>query len=151
MNVPFEIRLGVASQRQVAEHLLACDQAFEPPLGDRVNIPLYAQKLIERAVRHEAWVAGDLVGLVATYCTDVESYMAYVTSVSVLPQWRNLGLAEQLLRASLENAKAVGMRGARLEVGVGNARALRLYEKLGFQIDQEVGSRVMMSVLFEWR
>lgn len=125
-----------ATVQQLAGHLQACDTDFMPPLNGRVVIGDYARKIADRALRFEAWADGELVGLVAAYCNDVDSRTAYVTSVSVLHGWQGRGIARQLLERCLEQAKTTGFRRIELEVGRENAAAIRLYEKLGFAVGQ---------------
>ena len=57
----------------------------------------------------------------------------YVTNVAVLPAYRRQGIGECLVREAIRGAKQRGCDFLSLEVRVGNARAIRLYEKLGFR------------------
>lgn len=126
--------LNKASAAQIADHLLRCDVDFVPPLSGRVEINDYARKIESKATRFEAWSDGTLVGLVAAYCNDQESRIAYITSVSVLRAWTGKGIAARLMSQCIEHAKASGMRQISLEVGGDNAPAIKLYKKSGFEI-----------------
>lgn len=132
MSAMLEVRMNQATDVQVAEHLSRCDRDFVPPLSDRVNIAEYARKIANRATRFEAWSGGTLVGLVAAYSNDLETRIAYITSVSVLREWAGKGIAADLLGKCIEHAKAVGMRQARLEVARDNTSAIRRYASCGF-------------------
>ena len=123
-----------ASAAQIAEHLLRCDADFVPPLSGRVDIYDYSQKIASKATRLEAWSGGTLVGLVAVYCNDQESRIAYITSVSVLQAWTGKGIAACLMSQCIEHAKASGMRQISLEVAGDNAPAIKLYKKSGFEV-----------------
>src|SRR5262249_41382043 len=96
-----------ASEEQIAEHLSRCDESFVPPLSGRVEIADYAHKIADMATRFEAW-DGALVGLLAVYCNDHERGVAYVTSVSVLQQWRSRGIPASLVDRCIAHAKAAG-------------------------------------------
>ena len=132
MNAEIEYLLNKTSAAQIAEHLSRCDTDFVPPLSGRVKINDYARKIAGKATRFEAWSGGTLVGLVAAYCNDREKSIAYVTSVSVLREWKGKGIVTRLMSECVEHAKASGMRQIGLEVASDNAPAIRLYEKIGF-------------------
>jgi len=121
-----------ASEVEIAEHLSRCEADFVPPLSGRLEINDYAKKIASKAMRFEAWSDGRLVGLVAAYCNDQEKRIAYITSVSVLREWMEKGIAAFLMRQCIEYAKTSGMRQIGLEVAEGNTPAIALYEKSGF-------------------
>ena len=52
-GVAFE--MNTASEAQIVDHLARCDADFVPPLASRVDIAAYAQKIVDRATRFEAW------------------------------------------------------------------------------------------------
>ena len=53
--------------------------------------------------------------------------------VSLLPDWRGCGIGARLITAALAKARQRGMVRVQLHVREDNARAIRLYEKLGFE------------------
>jgi ribosomal protein S18 acetylase RimI-like enzyme len=127
-----EYRLNRASESEIADHLLCCDADFVPPLSGRVEIKNYAQKIVSKATRFEAWLDGALVGLVAVYCNDYEKCVAYISSVSVLKAWAGKGIATRLITQCIKHVQASGMGQVSLEVAVNNIPATKLYEKSGF-------------------
>ena len=132
MSGNIEYQVNRSSVAQVQEHLWRCDADFIPPLSGRVSIENYAGKIADRATRFEAWHEGALVGLVAAYCNDTEARVAYITSVSVVREWKSYGIAANLLSQCLDYARNLGMSQVSLEVGDSNVPAIRLYEKSGF-------------------
>jgi ribosomal protein S18 acetylase RimI-like enzyme len=134
---------NTASEAQIAEHLSRCDESFVPPLSGRVEIADYAHKIAGKAMRFEAWDS-TLVGLLAVYCNDDERGVAYVTSVSVLREWRGKGIAAALVESCIAHATAKGFRCVELEVHAENASAVKLYEHKGFSIDAVHGRAVSM-------
>jgi len=136
MSERVEVCLNRATEEQIADHLTRCDADFVPPLSDRVDIAVYARKIAARAVRFEAWASGELIGLVASYCNDEEGGVAFVTSVSVLKDWRGRGVASRLMERCVRHAEELGLRRVELEVDGRNARAIRLYEEKGFMVDE---------------
>jgi len=151
MSVAVEYLSNKASETEIAEHLSRCDADFVPPLGGRVELSAYAQKIASRATRFEAWSNGALVGLVAAYCNDEDKRVAYITSVSVLKTWIGRGIAKRLLSQCIEHAKISGMLQISLEVASDNAPAVNLYEENGFVAGKENAPFISMTLSLERR
>jgi len=134
-----------ASEAQIVEHLSRCDSSFVPPLSMRVEIDSYARKIASAAVRFEAWDR-TLVGLLAAYCNDRHSGVAYITSVSVLEEWRGRKIASRLLKNCISHARAEGYRQVALEVDGENTGALSLYAKEGFTVSAAKDGAVIMQL-----
>jgi len=62
----------------------------------------------------------------------------HVISIAVLPEHRRQGIASALLREAMRGMQAYGVRECFLEVRVSNTPAIRLYQKMGFQIVRTV-------------
>ena len=82
------------------------------------------------------WIAdGKLVGNVSVYPArqpdDDQTWV--IVNVGVHPDYRRLGIATQLMRASLDFIRARGGQHAILQVASDNAGARRMYEHLGFR------------------
>lgn len=58
---------------------------------------------------------------------------AHVTNVAVEPEHQGQGIGRRIMSELLKAAAEAGMRCSTLEVRAGNAPALALYEKLGFE------------------
>jgi [ribosomal protein S18]-alanine N-acetyltransferase len=58
----------------------------------------------------------------------------HLMNLSVHPEWRRMGIGEELARRALSSAQEGGARLATLEVRASNEAAKRLYEKLGFKV-----------------
>ncbi len=129
-----QLCLNKATGDEIAHHLRCCDNDFVPRLSDRVEIDSYAQKIVNNALRFEAWDNNALVGLVATYCNDSSGHIAYITNVSVLHEWFGKGVATQLLSRCIAHITEHGFERIELEVDSGNTNAIKLYEKSGFII-----------------
>lgn len=128
-----------AEAAQVAAHLAACDATFIPPLSARVDLAAYADRIVRHAERFEAWSGPQLTGLVAAYCNDSNGRRAFITSVSVLPDWQGRGIASRLLRECVQFIRAAGFESVELEVHEANDAALGLYRRHGFA-DAAAGS-----------
>lgn len=64
----------------------------------------------------------------------VEERRFYLSSIAVAPGLRRRGWGEALLRYALGQARKCSCASAQLEVRVGNAPALSLYQKMGFTL-----------------
>lgn len=138
-----------ASAAQIAAHLEACDEAFKPPLSSRVRVDDYAQKIRDRAERFEAWTGEMLVGLVAAYCNDKEGRVAFITSVSVLPERQGAGIASMLLARCISHAAGLRFTRVELELDQRNTPAVSLYVKHGFRFDRQTHHKAIMSLAIE--
>lgn len=127
-----EYRLCRASEAEIAAHLRACDDSFLPPLSGRIDIGSYAHKIADKAHCFEAWVNGELAGMVAVYCNAKDRNPAFITSVSVLPGLQGLGIASRLMEDCIAHVHGMGFARLELEVGWGNDAAIALYQKHGF-------------------
>jgi mycothiol synthase len=59
--------------------------------------------------------------------------VGWIVQMGVRPAWRRRGLASALLHEVMRRFQAEGLRWAALEVNIDNYRALRLYQRLGFE------------------
>ena len=60
-----------------------------------------------------------------------------IDSVATLPEYRKRGIAETLLEHVLHEGKERGYHVAQINMYIGNAPALNLYKKLGFEVIEE--------------
>lgn len=124
-----------ASKNDIVQHLFQCDANFLPALSERLDILSYAHKIASLATRFEAWSGKTLTGLLAVYCNDHACKVAFITNVSVLPEWQGQGIASQLLEQCLRYLRMLGFERIDLEVHECNLGAIKLYEKMGFVAD----------------
>lgn len=129
-----EIRRNHAGAVAISAHLQACDTSFVPPLSLRVALETYAEKIVSRAERFEAWSGASLVALLGVYCNAPASRTAFVTNISVLPLWQGKGIASRLLRSCIKHLHEGDFERIELEVALHNTAALRLYQKHGFEV-----------------
>lgn len=60
----------------------------------------------------------------------------YLSSVAVYPEFRSQGIGTKLLEAVEEEVKSIGKRRIVLKAETHNKRAINLYERLGYRIEQ---------------
>lgn len=76
--------------------------------------------------------SGNLCGFISFYCNNFEQGFSFINMLCVDPNSRGKGVAEQLIKMSLEVSKSKGFPSCRLEVSDINYPALNLYRKNGF-------------------
>jgi ribosomal protein S18 acetylase RimI-like enzyme len=145
-----EIQFSVtkADFRDIHTHLSLCKDTFVSPLGDRVDLDAYVSKIFCNADRLEAWDKSALIGLVAFYCGNAHGETAFVTSVSVLPEYQGSGIAVTLFDNCLSFVRKSGLLAIELEVMCHDVRAIRFYEKFGFNLIKHHGEKNRMRI--EW-
>lgn len=131
----FRFTINETSEADISGHLLTCNDAFIPPLDQKVDIAAYARKIRAHAVTFEAWHENRLIGLVAVYCNDPgNDKTAYITNVSALAGFRGKGLASRLLSDGIRYARVHAFREICLDVNARNREAVTLYKKFGFEV-----------------
>lgn len=103
-----------------------------------------------RITRHTpfaAWLDGRPVGLIAAHRDSDDT--VYLYSLWLDPGVRGLGIAGQLLAATLDWARALRARTLRLRVAADNAAARSVYERFGFTAAQPGadGDELLMSLI----
>jgi len=115
-------------------------------VAHEIDVSSFTLPWPERSFRFEVtdnpasrcWVAdldGRVVGMLVLWQIVDE---AHIASLATHPDFRQQGIAKQLLTTALDHAYREGARSAFLEVRAGNEVARRMYQKFGFE---EVGLR----------
>ncbi len=87
--------------------------------------------------------AGELVAFIINGIDEYEGLKtAFNTGTGVLPAFRGKALVDQIYEVALPALRAIGVERCALEVIQKNARAIRVYERIGFQ---------KMSALFSFK
>lgn len=138
-----------ASEEEIYLHLLKCNDYFLPPLAETVDIKLYAKKIFENAITFEAWMQKDLIAMAAAYINDEQGRIAYITNVSVVNSFSGRHIASELLKNCIQYTARKKFSEIRLEVFVGNFRAIQLYQKLNFANVEVKGEYLIMKLSLE--
>jgi len=141
-TVDVTYRIKTANTQEILEHLRKCDDSFQPILTKRVNIEEYARKICDKAITFEAWHGKILVGLLAAYFSNDSKRCVFITNVSVLEDFMGMGVASRLLQECKQYAVQENFWEIRLEVNKENVRAIHLYRKFNFALD-ETGKDVL--------
>jgi ribosomal protein S18 acetylase RimI-like enzyme len=124
---------GFLAQRDAAKYepLPQVGEMYRSWLKARANDPRAVFLVAERSVGH---LVGFLIGTVEREIPiyRLDEY-GFVHDVWVEPDYRNEGLARQLVTLAAERFRAIGVRQVRLDVLVSNAPAQNLFTSCGFR------------------
>ena len=138
MNI--EYKTGVASQNEIYIHLLDCDRYFIPTLSDKVKISEYSEKIFKLAINFEAWDINKLIGLVSMYVNEESTSSGYITNVSIINEYKNRGIASNLLKKCIKYSKDINLNWISLKVNTKNVSAVNLYNKFNFMEEKHKNS-----------
>jgi len=141
---PFSIRRATTAD---AGGILRCLQtAFEPYRYDYTqeafhDTTLSPETIHLRLAAMAVFVAvtppGDIVGTIG--CGAVDAEEGHIRGMAVLTEWQGRGLAARLLQAAESELRAQGCRRVTLDTTTPLTRAVRFYEKNGYQRSGKVG------------
>ena len=138
MNI--EYKIGVGSQNEIYLHLLDCDKFFIPKLSEKVNISEYSEKIFNKAINFEAWDNERLIGLVSMYINEEDTSFGYITNVSIINEYKNRGIASNLLKKCIKYSKDINLNWISLKVDTKNVSAVNLYNKFNFMEEKHKNS-----------
>lgn len=121
----------LTEKEQKIKAIKLCDSAFEKPVFSRNN----SETLISKIDKHAHFIVvchREIVGYCAIYANDNINQTAYITLLAVRPQFQNMHIGKQLLRAASKLASDQGMKYVKLEVSSNNINAIRFYQRNGF-------------------
>lgn len=130
MNI--EYKIGVGSQNEIYLHLLDCDKFFIPKLSEKINISEYSEKIFNKAINFEAWDNERLIGLLSMYINEEDTSFGYITNVSIINEYKNRGIASNLLKKCIKYSKDINLNWISLKVDTKNVSAVNLYNKFNF-------------------
>lgn len=116
------------------EFLSKIDKYFTPNLSQKTELSDYCDKLLSKAQLFVSYSNGGKInGLVALYANDFENHYAYVSLVVVDSDYRNQGIARNLLVQAINHVRGLGVdKIQKIGIYTNNHIALHLYETLNF-------------------
>lgn len=97
--------------------------------------PIFDDLLAKNCIfiyEYEGQTAGMFKLYPLTYRT---SHIGYLGGVAISPQYGGRGLGERMLLETLDLAKTQGYLRIELSVSIENTKAIKLYEKIGFEFE----------------
>lgn len=105
---------------------------FVPSLLPRIEIDKYYDKLKRFATVVFCMEGNRIVGMVATYCNNQETKMAYTSLVAVDKDYRGLHIATKMMEITIACAKQMGME--KIGLHANSIVARDFYLKIGFHV-----------------
>ncbi|GAB4171071.1 MAG: GNAT family N-acetyltransferase [Roseiflexaceae bacterium] len=107
-----------------------CDQEWFPQLRERYPLTLADDKT------HDSWM---IRAIHEDHTPSAEDLAFYATSpahlhIDLLPHAQGQGMGGRMIATLIDRLRSLGIAGVHLGVGVRNERAIRFYEKVGFQL-----------------
>ncbi len=109
------------------------DRFFPIPLSEKTDLQTLTDKLFNKGKVLLALDGETPVGLIGFYANDAQTRQAYVSVVGVSEAYRGRGIARELLCRAMAYSREVGMAECRLYTHRSNTAAIRLYEGLSFE------------------
>ncbi len=150
MDVKYITNKNNISRSQIKEYLKKTDNDFYPKLSSRVDITEYAGKIYEKAVLIVAVIKKyGYIGLTAFYANDFNSRKSYLSNINVMKTFSGLGIANTMMGIMENYLIDNGFKEIYLEVYNKNYRALSLYEKYDFKIEEDIGNFFKMKKIIQ--
>lgn len=134
--ITIEYKINKSSNLDILQHLNNCDDNFIQKLSSKVNLKDYSNKIFANAVRIEAWISNDLIGLIAVYQNIIKQEL-FITNVSIEKKYTGNGIANELMNQLLILFNSQDFNKIKLEVEVNNKIAINLYKKYNFKLESQ--------------
>jgi ribosomal protein S18 acetylase RimI-like enzyme len=136
----FEFRQNNSSYGEILEHLRSMDYSHLNGVKSLAELDIYAKKLATNSERFEYWKSSELIGILCFYI-NTEKKLIFITNISIDENYRGNGLAKKLILELIDRYQKDLKYAITLNVGGNNLKALSLYKKMGFSLEEKVGSR----------
>ena len=141
-SIQCEIRYNTLSEEQIVWHYE--ENGISLP---NQSLEEYARKLKANAELIELWHSGNLVGICACYMNNFDSKVAFIAHIAILGTSRGKGLGEYLISHVEQKAKSKGFDCMQLEVSKDNVAAYKFYQKIGYELIEDRGQKLLMCKL----
>lgn len=132
-HVTLEKLTGVLECPRLEAFLKLSDDWTDPALSRRVNLAMFAEKILRSGIVVLAVNASKVdIGMAAFYCNDPIKQRAYLTHLAVVPEYRRAGVGKTLIGYAKNYSTSMGMTSMLLEVYNSNDKAKRFYASCGF-------------------
>ena len=117
------------------------------PLSKRVDVSAYTKKLLERGSLYVVLSDnGDPAGIMGFYANDQETKSAFLSILSLLPEFHRMGTGRKLMEILVSECKKAGMNEIFLKVSRENSDAIAYYEAMGFRTTSSNSVKLVMTM-----
>lgn len=130
--MPLLYSFGKLSFEEVWQFLIETNDEFPIPLSLHVDIDAYARKLSTFSDFSICRNQEEIVGMISCYTNNPPT--GYISNVCVKREFQGKGVLSKLFRLLVVKGIEKGIHTVRLEVDENNAKALSVYNHLGFHL-----------------
>lgn len=136
-------------ENRINKFLEMADSYFFPALSTHVDISTYSRKLSENALNIFICNQKEDIAHAAVYVNDEIEFIAFLSTICVLPNFQGHGYASKLLNLCIEYARQKRMHFFDLEVDINNKDAILFYRHKEFEISSVMSSQKRMIMRFK--
>ena len=134
--------------RRLVDYLLDVDEDFGTPLSCKVQIPVYAEKILQNGRVYVIEENDQYLALICFYCNDCKRHIAHLPILSTKRQARGKGYARVLIQQMIADCREEHM--VRICCDSVNPVAVSLYKSLGFVEDCREGLQSQTKVYLSY-
>lgn len=140
-EIKFEWINGKDYNERILKFLIEVDSDISPRVSSRVDLNLYSCKLAQYAMNLFVMYNEMDIAACSVYCNRQE---AYISSIAVKKEHRKQGIGNEMLEVIKKYVFSRGCTTIKLEVYKNNDKAIKYYEKNGFEIQISNGEMLEM-------
>lgn len=129
-----ELNKSELSSKRVESYFKKMCNNFIPSLNQKVDIKKYSNKLVYNADCFFVQNEGKDIGFLAIYTNNYPEKVAFISSISIVPEYQGMGISQKLIDFSIEHARKREMKYIKLEVNENNIKAIKFYKRNKFNI-----------------
>lgn len=119
----------------LVDYLIETDEDFGIPLSDKVNIPLFAEKILSKGHVYMVFEDNIYCAMICFYCNDIIEKKAFLPILSTKANARGKGYAKQLIMLMINVCSLYKMK--YIICDSINPIAVSIYKSLGFKTYKE--------------
>lgn len=133
-----DLKKLIESQKDISDIILS-----------KTSLDDYINKIIEFATIIPYYNDTLMKGFIAYYSNDVLKKNAYLTLIAVHEGYHGEGIGKLLLQTSIADLIHRNFLNYKLEVFKNNLKAINLYKKFGFLVEEDLGDAYLMNLILK--
>ena len=133
-------------KRQLINLILKNNSVEQHSLIIPVDVQSYVDKILQNATVVPYYRSNALEGFIAYYSNDPKGYFSFLTMILVSTDAQGTGIGNLLLELSIKDLKNRKFKTYELEVLRNNKKAISLYQKHGFELNEMRGELMVMKL-----
>ena len=137
----------ILNKEDIYNYLVKVQNDFVTPINQKVDLHDYSEKVFNIANIYDIKNGKEIIAIGICYCNDYESYIAYLSLLSVSSEYQGKGIASFLIQEIVKDVKETGMK--EIDLHTENLIAEYIYKKNGFVEIENVNNRKKMILKLE--